>query len=338
MIPSFKLGPVAYASLFSISAFFLCGCAPTGDSDANSTASGRLTIAAIPKATGGDFWETVESGARRAAEELDIELKWEGTVTETEIAEQTKIIENMINLGVDAIALAPLNNQAQRKPVQSAVDTGIPVVIFDSAVDGDSHSSFVATDNVLGGALGARFISEKASPGARVIVFRYVQGTASTAKRSDGFIEVARNAGHEIVADPFSESGTLEGSKSVVANTFERFIDDGRLNIDAVFAANLTTTLGVSSALDDLQDSGIETDLVFVGFDSSKKLVEEVQSGKIDALIVQSPEKMGYLAVKTATAVAQGETVPALIDTGVEVVTAERLRNEAEIRALVGLE
>ncbi len=149
-------------------------------------------------------------------------------MTETEIAEQTKIIENMINLGADAIALAPLNNQAQRKPVQSAVDNGIPVVIFDSGVDGDdAHSSFIATDNVLGGSLGADFMNDNLATKSRIVVFRYVQGTASTAKRSDGFIETAKKAGHEIVADPFSESGTLEGSKSVVANTLERSLKTG---------------------------------------------------------------------------------------------------------------
>ena len=239
----------------------LIGCSSSDDSTNESSNSDKIVIAAIPKATGGDFWETVEQGARRAATELDIELKWEGTVTETEIAEQTKIIENMINLGVDAIALAPLNNQAQRKPVQSAVDNGIPVVVFDSSIDGNAHSSFVATDNQLGGSLGAQFLSKKIGSKGRVVVFRYVQGTASTAKRADGFIATAKAAGLEIAADPFSESGTLEGSKSVVANTLERFIENGKLSLDGIFAANLTTTLGVSSALDDLRSSGIEVDL-----------------------------------------------------------------------------
>jgi len=323
-------------SLFGLT-FTLTSCSSSDEAGSSSDGNDKAVIAAIPKATGGDFWETVESGARRAAQELDINLRWEGTVTETEIAEQTKIIENMINLGVDAIAIAPLNNQAQRKPVQSAVDNGIPVVVFDSAVDGEAHSSFVATDNVFGGSLGAAFMLERLPPNSKIVVFRYVQGTASTHKRSEGFIEAARNAGHEIVADPFSESGTLEGSKSVVANTFERFIKDGKLAIDGIFAANLTTTLGVSSALDDLKDSGIQIGLTFVGFDSSKKLVEELQAGKIDALVVQNPEKMGYLAVKTAFSVANGENVSAQIDTGVEVVTAERLQNEPAIRALVGL-
>lgn len=324
--------------LFSIAlASLLISCSSSDESSGSKNGDARTVIAAIPKATGGDFWETVESGARKAAQELDVDLRWEGTVTETEIAEQTKIIENMINLGVDAIAIAPLNNQAQRKPVQSAVDNGIPVVVFDSGVDGNAHSSFVATDNVYGGSLGAAFMLERLSPKSKIVVFRYVQGTASTNKRSEGFIEAARKAGHEIVADPFSESGTLEGSKSVVANTFERFIKNGKLAIDGIFAANLTTTLGVSSALDDLKDSGIQIDLTFVGFDSSKKLVDELQAGKIDALVVQNPERMGYLAVKTAFSVANGETVPAHIDTGVEVVTADRLKNEPAIRSLVGL-
>ena len=172
-------------------------------------------------------------------------------------------------------------------------------VLSGTAVSGKTRrrSSFVATDNRLGGSLGAEFINDKLEFKGRVIVFRYVQGTASTTKRSDGFIETAKAAGIEIAADPFSESGTLEGSKNVASNTFERFIENGELAIDGIFAANLTTTLAVASALDDLRSGGIKVDLIFVGFDSSKKLVKELQASKIDALIVQSPEKMGYLAV-----------------------------------------
>src|SRR5689334_10685892 len=115
-----------------------------------------LTLVAIPKSTGGEFWETVARGARKAASDLHVNLKWEGTVTETEIAEQNKIIENMVNLGVDGIALAPLNQKAMRKQVEAAVAAGIPVVIFDSGVDGKAHSSFVATDNKNGGVIGGK--------------------------------------------------------------------------------------------------------------------------------------------------------------------------------------
>src|SRR5207249_4988432 len=106
--------------------------------DSKKGASGGEVIAVIPKSTGGEFWETVERGAKKAADETGVTMKWEGTVSETEIAEQNKIIENMVNLRVNGIALAPLNKSAMRKQVEAAVDAGIPVVVFDSAVDGNA--------------------------------------------------------------------------------------------------------------------------------------------------------------------------------------------------------
>ena len=128
--------------------------APKPAADAAKPAATGITLAVIPKSTGGEFWETVGQGAKAAAAKEGVAIRWEGTLTETEIAEQNKIIENMINLGVKGIALAPLNKKAQSKLVERAVDAGIPVVIFDSDVEGTKHSSFVATDNKNGGVIG----------------------------------------------------------------------------------------------------------------------------------------------------------------------------------------
>lgn len=299
----------------------------------------KLTLAVIPKSTGGEFWETVEQGAREAAADLDVEIKWDGTLTETEIAEQTKIIENMINLDVDGMALAPLNQKAMRKSVENAVAAGIPVVVFDSAVDGDSHTSFVATDNVQGGALGGkRMIELLGDEKGKVVVLRFVQGTGSTEARAKGFIETVEKAGIEILADPYPEDGSVAGSKKTAANTLEGYIEDDTLEVDGIFACNLYSALGMAAALDDLRKSGIEVDVHFIGFDTSPELIKGVQDGTIDSLVAQNPKKMGYLAVDTITKHLRGQKVGAVVDTGVELVTKERIENNAEIRALVGLE
>lgn len=305
----------------------------------NLFAADTLVLAAIPKSTGGEFWETVANGAKKAAKDLGVTLKWEGTVTETEIAEQNKIIENMVNLGVQGIALAPLNQKAMKRQVQGAVAAGIPVVVFDSAVDGDAHSSFVATDNKNGGVIGgkelARLIGDK--KGAKVMCMRFVQGTGSTEARSLGFIETAKAAGFVVAADPYPDTGTIEGCKTAAANTLEKFVKNGVLELDGIFAANLYSTIGVASALEDLRKGGIKLNVKFVGFDTSKKLVEDVQAGRIDALVAQNPEKMGYLAVETLYKVVKKEKVPAMVDTGTVLVTKEKLANDAEVRKLVGL-
>jgi ribose transport system substrate-binding protein len=298
-----------------------------------------ITLAAIPKSTGGEFWETVERGAKKAADELGVALKWEGTVTETEIAEQNKIIENMVNLHVQGIALAPLNERAMRRQVQSAVKAGIPVVIFDSAVEGTAHSSFVATDNTQGGVIGGkevvRLIGDK--PKAKVMCMRFVQGAGSTEARSEGFIKTAKAAGFEVVANPYPDTGTVEGCKVAAANTLEKFVKNGVLEIDGIFAANLYSTLGVASALDDLRKSGVRMNVKFVGFDTSKKLVDEVLAGRIDALVAQSPEKMGYLAVQTLYKVVKKQEVSKMVDTGTVLVTKEAIEKDPEVRKLVGL-
>ena len=299
----------------------------------------KLTLAAIPKSTGGEFWETVAKGARKAAQDLGVNLKWEGTVTETEIAEQNKIIENMVNLNVDGIALAPLNQKGMRKQVENAVGAGIPVVIFDSGVEGTAHSSFVATDNKNGGVIGgkelARLLGDKS--GSRVMCMRFVQGTGSTEARAAGFLEAAKAAGFTVAADPYPDTGTIEGCKTAAANTLEKFVRNGALELDGVFACNLYATIGLASALDDLQKGGVKVNVKFVGFDTSKKLVQDLQAGKIDALVAQNPERMGYLAVETLYKVVKKESVPKMIDTGTVLVTKEKLANDPEVRKLVGL-
>ena len=297
----------------------------------------RLVIAVIPKSTGAEFWETVEQGARAAAAELDVEMKWEGPLTETEIAEQNKIIENMVNLGVDGIALAPLNPKAQRKPVENAVAAGIPVVIFDSAVDGEAHTSFVATNNELGGRMGAEHLVELLGDRkGKVMVMRFIQGTASTEARAQGCLQTVQAAGLEVVADPFAEDATVAGCKKTAANTLEGLVGGGRLQLEAVFACNDRATLGMLAALEDLRKSGVETDVKFVGFDFTPRLVESLQQGKLDALVVQNPRKMGYLAVTTLVEHLRGQPVQSFIDTGVELATAERLQTDEAIRELVG--
>jgi ribose transport system substrate-binding protein len=310
----------------------------TTDASASGSGDERLTLAVIPKSTGGEFWETVEQGANDAAREYGVDIKWEGALTETEIAEQNKIIENMVNLGVDGIGLAPLNPKAMRKSVENAAGAGIPVVIFDSGVDGDAHTSFVATDNPAGGGLGGKHLAEMLKDhGKKVVMLRFIQGTASTEDRAAGFLEAAKEGGLDVAADAYIEDGTVAGAKKTATNVLEGFVENGKLAVDGIFACNLTATLGMDAALDDLRKSGVATDAVFVGFDSSPRLVQQLQNGGIDALIVQNPRKMGFLTVETLVKHLRKQPVEPVLDTGVEVVTAERLEKEPEIRELVGM-
>ncbi len=317
----------------------LVGCRssePTASQE-KSNRNKKLVIAVIPKSTGGEFWKTVEMGAREAAQELGVEMKWDGPLTETELAEQNKIVENMVTLQVDGIALAPLNRSAQRRTVERAVEAGIPVVIFDSEIDGHAHVSFVATNNKQGGSLAAQHMIELLGGKGRVLVLRFVQGTGSTEARAEGFIETAKAGGLEIVGDPYPEDATVEGCKKTATNVLEGFVKDNELSLDGIFACNDRSTLGMLAALEDLRKSGVKVHVRFIGFDFTPRLVEALQAGLIDALVAQNPRKMGRLAVETLVAHLRGQKVPEYIDTGVVLVTREKLATDPAVRQLVGL-
>jgi ribose transport system substrate-binding protein len=326
-----RLTLVAAGVALGLTVLFGCSRRPAAQK------SDKLVLAVIPKSTGSEFWKTVEGGAREAANELGVEIRWEGPIAETEIVEQNKIIENMVNVQVAGIALAPLNPKAMRQPVENAVAAKIPVVIFDSAVDGDAHVSFVATDNRKGGQLGAQHLAKRLGERkGKLFLMRFIQGTASTEARAEGFLEAAKAAGLEVVADVYSEEASDAGCKKAAANALERFVKDGHLNVDGVFACNDRSTRGMLEALNDLRKSNVKVNARFVGFDFDPTMIQALKEGTIDALVVQNPRKMGYLAVKTLVEHLRGQKVEPRIDTGVEVVTRQRLGSDPAIRHLVG--
>ena len=95
--------------------------------------------------------------------------------------------------------------------------------------------------------------------------------------------------------------------------------------VTGIFCCNETTTEGMLLAL---KQQGLAGKVKFVGFDSNEALLNGMNAGEVHALAVQSPYKMGYLAVKAAKDSLDGKTVERVIDTGVTLVTPENKDTE----------
>jgi len=64
----------------------------------NKSAGGaRFRVAVIPKGTTHDFWKSVEAGARKAGDDLKVEILWKGPLTEGDMAGQIAITEQFIS-------------------------------------------------------------------------------------------------------------------------------------------------------------------------------------------------------------------------------------------------
>ena len=115
----------------------------------------------IPKGTTHEFWKTLHAGTLKAADELgNVDVIWQGPQKEDDRVQQIQLVQNAIAAGVDGIVLAPLDAKALVDPVEAAAAKGIPVVIFDSALESKKIVSYVATNNYNGGVLAARRLGE----------------------------------------------------------------------------------------------------------------------------------------------------------------------------------
>lgn len=305
------------------------GCGGSGEKDETPDSTKKLTIAVIPKGTTHEFWKSIHAGANKASQELEnIEIIWKGPLKEDDREEQLQIIETFISSKVSAIVLAPLDDRSLVRPVIEANTQGIPTIVIDSNLQGDAHVSFIATDNYKGGVLGAERIGELMKGRGKLIMMRYQEGSASTTNREQGFLDTIKSKfpGIEILSDNQYAGATTETGYSAAENLLNRFTE-----VDAVFTPNESSTFGFLRAL---QDRGAAGKIIFVGFDSSEKLVEALEKRELLGLVLQNPFKMGYLGVRTAAAYLRGQQVEKVIDTGVTIATPENM-NDLEIKQLL---
>jgi ribose transport system substrate-binding protein len=295
-------------------------------------AAARPRIAMIPKGTTHVFWKTVEAGAREAATELDVDLVWKGPLRENDRGQQIAIVEQFVTEGVSAIALAPLDAAALRRPVAMAAQRKIPVVIFDSALQGEAGKDFVslvATDNRRGGELGGARLGDVLDGTGKVVLLRYQVGSASTDEREAGFsAAIAGRPGMSVISANRYSGATAGEAKTAALNML-----DTLKAADGIFCPNESSTFGMLLAL---RQHNLAGKVKFVGFDTSPALIEALRKGEIDALVAQDPRTMGRQTVTAAVRHLRGEAVEPVIDTGAAVVTRDTV-DSPEIQKILQL-
>jgi ribose transport system substrate-binding protein len=272
------------------------------------------TVAMIPKASADIFWQSVHAGAVKSSIDHQVRLVWDGPPNETDIATEMQIVETMINRHVDAIALAPSDKSAFKIVVERAAQAKIPVVIYDSGIDTENYRTFVATDNFLGGEMGADRLGELLHGKGQIVMVKTVPGGASTTAREDGFRHELNEKFPNIkIQDERFGMASIAQSLNVTENMLTAHPD-----LDGIFCSNESGTSGAAQAL-----RGRHSKIKLVGFDSSPMLLSLMKEGWINSLVIQDPFRMGETAFTEAVDALRGEKTekkiflpPHLLDMG----------------------
>ena len=306
--------------------------------DADAAATGDLHLEIVSKGLQHAYWQAVLNGVNSKAEELGVSVNFVGPDSESNIQQQVQQLETALNANPSAIGLAALDTNSVMDLLQTAVDSGIPIVGFDSGVPGAPEGAIVAncsTDNLAAGGLAAdevyALISDRianAEGTVRIGVVAQDATSESVVNRGLGFIQEMAS----LVAD----SGKTVGMASV---SNERYVTDSGVEVNdeadvvievrvpasvtselsaadasaileqedtiAIYGSNEHSANGIITANENLNKCGTgEGQVVAAGFDSGASIMNAVRSGVFAGAVTQAPVAMGEYLVETLVAAA----------------------------------
>lgn len=289
-------------------------------------------IAVICKSSD-QYWTATKKGAEDAGEEMNIKITYDAPEKE-DVSEQIKYVNNAISNKANVIVIAPVEDSNElADALKKAQSNDIEVITIDSDMREEVRSSCISTNNTYGGAIAGRKIAELIGGKGEIGIITHTPTSATAVERKSGFMAQIdeENAKTEsetplmnIVATE-NGNGDIQESKEATLKLIKDYPD-----IKAVFATNQGGTIGACMAVDEL---GKGDSVQVVGFDSFNKgngfesAEKYTENDILDGFIVQNPYNMGYLGVRYAKDIIDGQNIAVAIDTGASLVTKDNIRD-----------
>lgn len=232
------------------------------------------------------FYNLIEDAIVEKSKELGIEaIVYDG---ELDANIQSNHIENLVTMGVDAIALATVDAAGVGPAIIAADAAGIPCFTFDSGCDTvDVIKVHAGTDNVEGGRLGAQEVLRLLEAGQTAAMIGN-PASAAVLDRQQGFEEVM-NAQTDIEYKYF---GNYEGDANIAMSLMQDWLVSTP-DLGVVFCAGDPAATGALSAI---KAAGAET--LVIGFDGNPEALAAIHDKDGDGKwwvseVSQNPKLIG---------------------------------------------
>lgn len=281
-----------------------------------STTNGKK-IMFIPKSTISSFWKITIDGFNTAISEYNYYGEIRSTENEEDVEGQSQIVLDAIAEDFDAIVISANNYELLAEPVLKAIKSGLEVVVIDSDVNVSEIDVRVSTDNYAAGFSMGEKMAESLDYCGEIGVLAFDTTTQNARERIGGFYDAIEQY-DEIIVCAHEVTPSLEEQSRII--TEQMIIDNP--NIKGIATFNEIITVGLGNAVENLNRS----DLVCVGFDNNSVLVDFLERGILDVIVIQNQFAMGYLGAEYAIKTLEGKNFSDLyVDTGTTIVTRENM-------------
>ena len=286
-------------------------------------------IALVGQNLSSGYWGAVKDGAQQAVADLNekleftskdekVRLTFEGTDTDEEVETQINTIDAVLSENPDVLCISAIDMDSCKAQIETARENGIPVVILDSGIAGESQLSVCATDNTAVGAEAARHMIEAVGESGKVLIAAHQKSAQTSVDRINGFQNELAASSPAVTA----ETVIYETEEKSIADQIREAMD-AKPDLKGIFCTNEEMTCTVLDALKDAENAP-----KIIGVDAGKEVQEAIEKGTLYGTVCQNPYGMGYATIIMAARAAAGLPNSQFVDSGFQWLDASNIGAE----------
>ncbi len=280
-----------------------------------SFADKTLTFAICPKLLDNPVFNYARLGAEKRARELGgIRIVWRAP-QEADAAKQVEILEGLIAMKVDGIAVSCNEPDALRPAIDKAITAAIPVITFDSDSPKSKRLTYYGIDDLKCGKLLGESLAKQMGGKGEWAMLTGVRGAFNLERRMDGVKAALKGRpGMTLVQTVACDDDIAKSVQQIEGVMKARPALGGWAFVGGwpLFAA------GALNAVDPAKTK-------VVSWDALPPQWTYLESGKVSILLAQRVFHWGVESVNLLKAGAAGKKLPKNTYAGVDLVTPKNL-------------
>ena len=269
--------------------------------------------------SGIDYWKTCFQGMEDAAALYGVTAQYTGQ-TDSDVAGQVAVLEQVIAQNPKGIAVTCVNSTALEDTINSAIEQGIEVVTFDSDSPTSNRSAYLSTGNVEAGEKAAAYLAPLCNNQGKIAIL-YTVGAENSESLVTGFKSWCEENAPGITFVDVNDAGDTTTATDNMAAALQANED-----IVGVFCVDGIAGTAGPTAVKEAGREGVKV----LAFDVDKTVLDMIKSGDIDATVAQGQYNMGYwsmVMLYTQAHDLSAVDLPGFVDTGVTIVTKDTVDN-----------
>ena len=225
-------------------------------------------------------------------EDTEVEIRSANDNNQKQIDDIRYFVDN----GFDIIIVSPNEAAALTPVIKEIYEKGIPVIIFDRNIIGDTYTARIGVDDVGLGRSAAHYALHILGPGAKAIEIYGLRGSTPAEGRHKGFANEFKANGGTLLASEAAD-WNKEDAEPLVDSLLRIYGD-----VDLIYAHNDRMAIGASEVAKRMG----RDDIRIIGIDAAPNIgIKAVADSVIDATFLYPTE--GHRLIRTALAILKGE-------------------------------